>query len=190
MNWPAYISYIIISTFTPGPNNLAALAVAGRSGFWRSLKFRCGLSSGFVLIAIAAALGGNFLIDFVPTVRPLLTAVGVVYILRMAWKILHAHSGSGEQHSNSYISGVLVCLVNVKCILFIITTLAVWILPVSGTRLQVFGYSFVLPLFAFAGQNLWAAAGSAFNRLWSSHEHIVDTFLAALLVWCAVSLCL
>lgn len=36
-NLPAFLSYVIITTFTPGPNNIMAMSNSSRYGFKNSL---------------------------------------------------------------------------------------------------------------------------------------------------------
>ncbi len=44
-NFSAFLSYVIITTFTPGPNNIMSMSNASRYGFRKSLPFNVGVFS-------------------------------------------------------------------------------------------------------------------------------------------------
>ena len=46
-NTAAFLSYVFIVTFTPGPNNITSMASANTSGYRRTLEFIRGVTSGF-----------------------------------------------------------------------------------------------------------------------------------------------
>lgn len=42
-NFAAFISYALITTFTPGPNNIMSMSNASRYGFKKSIMFNVGV---------------------------------------------------------------------------------------------------------------------------------------------------
>ena len=64
-----------------------------------------------------------------------------------------------------------------------------YILPLySGQPLPLFGFAVLLTLIGFIATLLWTAFGSAFKWLFSRHARVVNTIMALLLVYCAISL--
>ena len=45
----AFLSYVVVTTFTPGPNNVMSMSNASRYGFRRSMRFTTGVCAGFFL---------------------------------------------------------------------------------------------------------------------------------------------
>lgn len=64
-----------------------------------------------------------------------------------------------------------------------------YILPhFQGQPLILGGFALLLALIGFVFTLVWSAFGAAFQRLFSRHARAVNTVMALLLVYCAVSL--
>ena len=64
-----------------------------------------------------------------------------------------------------------------------------YILPFfNGQPLPLLGFALFLALIGFLFTLLWSAFGSIFRCLFSKHAKLVNTVMALLLVYCAVSL--
>lgn len=190
MNWLSLFSYILATVFTPGPNNISSMSNASRYGFGASLRYRLGIFCGFFAVQLLAALGSAVLTSFIPAVQPYMLALGSAYILWLAWKTLTARS-DGQNSSdagNSFLSGALLQFVNVKVIVFAVTTMSVFALPYvrSVPALILFGLG--MSCASFVSVNCWAAFGAVFSRALRRHERAVNAVMAILLVYCALSL--
>ena len=65
----------------------------------------------------------------------------------------------------------------------------VYILPYYQNQpLTLLGFALLLALIGFIFTLCWAAFGSVFRRVFSHHGRIVNTIMALLLVYCAISL--
>lgn len=42
-NWRTFLVYILVMTFTPGPNNIMAMVTAGKYGFKKAMEFVAGV---------------------------------------------------------------------------------------------------------------------------------------------------
>lgn len=191
MNWIPFLSFVLASIYSPGPNNIASMSNAIRYGFWGSLKFRCGIFCGFFTMQAMAALGSAALYDVIMAVRAGVQAVGAAYILRLAWKTYFAPpvaENASAARGCTFLSGLTLALLNVKAMLFAITVMSVYALPVSAKPLFLLGFGLMMTLFSFSSINVWAACGAAFSRVLSRHGLAVRTVMALLLVYCAVSL--
>ncbi|MDY3868462.1 MAG: LysE family transporter [Pyramidobacter sp.] len=189
MNWIPFLSYVAVSTFTPGPNNISSMSNAGRYGFWRSMAYRLGIASGFFVIMLAAALFSAVLLEKIPPLKPWLLALGAAYILWLAWKTYSGGGSHGSSQSDcTFLSGLLLQLVNVKVILYGITIMSTFVLPHTSSLAVYAGVSAFLAAMAFVSTSSWALFGAAFSRFLSSHERLANTVMALLLVYCAVSL--
>ena len=149
MNWFSFFSYVLVSTFTPGPNNISSMSNASRYGFGASLRYRLGIFCGFFAVQLLAALFSATLLDYIPAAQPYMLALGAAYILWMAWKTLTSRSG-GERPSaadNAFLSGVLLQFVNVKVIIFAVR-FPRWSFSRSGWRAQPSSRSTAGPLSA------------------------------------------
>ena len=84
------LGFVIVSTVTPGPNNLMMLASGANFGLRRTLPHILGVSFGFPVMIIAVGLGLGFVFSEYPIVHVVLKYVTFAYLLWLAWKIATA----------------------------------------------------------------------------------------------------
>ncbi|HEX3032502.1 MAG TPA: LysE family transporter [Bacillota bacterium] len=190
LNIGAFISYALITTFTPGPNNIMSMTNASRHGFSRSIRFNYGVFCGFVVIILLCTLFSAGLYRFIPAIKPVMTLVGAAYILQLAWKILRSQPKDSEaaEAMNTFKAGLLLQFVNPKVILYGITTVSTFILPYYSSPALLAGFAVLLAFLGFVGTCSWALFGAVFQRFLASHHQVVNTVMSVLLVYCAVSL--
>jgi len=51
-NWINFLTYAVITTATPGPNNIMSMSNAGRVGLKKSYPFNLGIWVGFMAVMI------------------------------------------------------------------------------------------------------------------------------------------
>jgi cysteine/O-acetylserine efflux protein len=49
------MSFVIVTTFTPGPNNISSASMAVMCGYKKTFNYLIGISSGFFVVMIACA---------------------------------------------------------------------------------------------------------------------------------------
>lgn len=76
--------------------------------------------------------------------------------------------------------------VNVKIILYGITALSTFVLPVTREPVWLIGVSLLLAAIGVLGNLCWALAGHLFQRLFLLYGRQLNWVLAALLVYCAL----
>lgn len=83
----ALIVFVVVASFTPGPNNTMLMASGANFGMARSIPHMLGVSVGFVglLTGIGLGLGGLFALW--PALQSVLQAGGALYLLYLAWKL-------------------------------------------------------------------------------------------------------
>ena len=88
-----------------------------------------------------------------------------------------------------FLSGLLLQFINPKIYLYCILSMEAYILPYFQDRpLILLGFALLLAFIGFLFTLAWSAFGSVFQRLFSRHARLVNTIMALLLVYCAVSL--
>jgi len=185
----AFLSYVTVTTFTPGPNNIMSMSNASRYGFRRSLRFTLGVCAGFFLIVGLSILFTIALYRAIPSIKPVMTVVGAAYILWLAWKTVtsspHDEKSAGQ---STFLSGLVLQFLNPKAILYGITAASTFIVPYYHSPLVLVGFAAALALVALAATTCWALFGSVFQRFMADNHRIVAWVMGALLVYCAVSL--
>lgn len=188
-SFPNFLAYVMISTFTPGSNNIMSMGNASRMGFKRSLPFCLGVAAGFALIMAISFLLGTLLYTVIPAITPYMLILGAIYILYLAYK---TWKSSGIKESDAAHTGfwaaIALQFVNPKGIVYGITVASAYILPYYREPAMLLLFTLFMCLICFASTALWAAFGSVFQRLFTKHAKVVNTVMALLLVYCAVSL--
>jgi cysteine/O-acetylserine efflux protein len=185
----AFVSYVLVTTFTPGPNNIMALSNASRFGLRRSMRFTVGVCAGFFVIVGLSIVFTIALYEAIPTIKPVMTVIGATYILWLAYKTVtsspHDEKSAGQ---STFLSGMLLQFVNPKAILYGVTAASTFIVPYYHSAPVLIGFAAALAIVSFFSTSCWALFGSVFQRFMAANHHVVSYIMGALLVYCAVSL--
>lgn len=190
-NLTAFFSYVIVTTFTPGPNTIMSMSNAAKYGFKKSLPFIFGVFAGFITILALSGIFSLSLYKIVPSIKPIMTTIGAVYILYLAWKIYKSEPNTDndyEKTTNTFISGMLLQFVNIKGILFCLTTLSTFIIPYYRSVFEIILFCIAISFVALISNLCWSLFGSLFQRFIRKNNKMINTIMALLLVYCAVSL--
>src|SRR4051812_23426897 len=83
----ALASFCLVSTITPGPNNMMLLASGATFGIRRTLPHMLGVSGGCVAMVFVLGWGLATVATRVPAFWTVLHLVSVGYLLWLAWRI-------------------------------------------------------------------------------------------------------
>lgn len=188
--WYSFLTYAVITAATPGPNNIMSMSNAGRLGFRRALPFNLGIWVGFTLVMALCTVFCTALSALIPAIRLPMLVLGAAYMLYLAWGTFRSSDVIQEDHAREgFRSGLLLQFINPKIYLYGIMSMEAYILPYySGQPAVLLFFALLLAFIGFAFTLAWAAFGSAFRLLFSRHARVVNTIMALLLVYCAVSL--
>ena len=82
--------FALVSSGTPGPNNMMLMASGANFGFKRSMPHMLGIAIGFTIMTFLVGLGLAGVFEQFPVLHTVLKAVSVAYMLFLAWKIANA----------------------------------------------------------------------------------------------------
>ena len=190
MNFAAFLSYVLLTSITPGPNNIMSMANAGRFGFRRSLPFNFGVFAGFIIVMAGCALFSSLLYELVPTIEPFMLCAGAAYILWLAVSVLRSgpHACETRGASASFAAGMTLQFVNVKVILYGVTAMSSFILPYYGAFAEVAAFAFFLAFMGFACTLCWSAFGAVFELFFSKYRKPFNVAMALMLAYCAATM--
>src|SRR5947208_11263052 len=86
----ATLGFILISTFTPGPNNISSAVMGALHGYRKSLVYFLGISTGFFLVMLLCVWISASFLGILPQLDPVLRYIGALYSLYLAYGILKA----------------------------------------------------------------------------------------------------
>lgn len=185
----AFLVFMCITAFTPGPNNILAMSAGIRLGFRKSLPILAGICCGFFGVMLVCCLLTASLTSLSARFVDVMKYAGCLYIAFLAWKIAFAKSedGTGEARKG-FLAGCILQFVNIKVIIYGMTAYSGFILPYDGSPAALFAAMCVLTLFGSAGTVVWAVMGSLLQRFFRAYARIVNAVMALLLLACLVPL--
>lgn len=186
----AFLTYIFVVTYTPGPNNIMSMAHASQYGFKKTLHFMFGVMTGVFFIILASNYFTLFLFNVIPKIKTFMGLVGAGYMTYLAVKIMKSSSSheKKEQSFLKYTTGIMLQFVNPKFILYAITVTSSFIVPYFNKNYQILLFSGLLAIIAFSSLALWAAFGTLFNRFLSQYSKPFSITMGLLLLYSAFSI--
>ena len=157
----------LVTSITPGPNNLMLLASGVNFGFARTIPHMLGIAFGFCSLLLAVGLGLGSLLKAWPTLDLALKIAGSAYLLYLAWKIATSRTLSDGREASArpmrFHEAAAFQWVNPKAWVMAVTAMALYSDPLNPYA------SVVLVAVAFTLTNLpavscWAAFGVALRQ--------------------------
>jgi len=185
-----FLSYVLVVTFTPGPNNIMSMVNATQFGYKKTLKFIFGIATGFFVIMFSSCYFNLYLFNLFPKVKMLMSILGASYMLYLAYIIMTAHNKKNTDNPrlNSYYAGIALQFVNFKVILYGITVTSNFIIPYYQSNFLLLLFSIILTMFAVASTSCWAFFGVFFERFLSKYQKPFNITMGLLLIYCAYSI--
>lgn len=156
-------AFALISSITPGPNNLMLMASGTNFGMRRTLPHLFGVSSGFLVMIALVGIGFSKIFDAYPPVYMGMKILSVTYLLYLAWKIANAAppKAAGEETGKpfSFFQAVMFQWVNPKAWAMCLTAVTAYNLPEA----PALGLTLIMVMFAAMGLpsiTLWAYTGT------------------------------
>ena len=91
-----FLNFALITSFTPGPNNLIAMASGTAFGWRRTVPQMLGIASGVSSMVLLAALGLEEVIDRWPVILQIVRILGGLWLMWLAWQFVRAALFSGK----------------------------------------------------------------------------------------------
>ena len=185
-----FLIYMVITTFTPGPNNIMSMNNGLRYGYKKTLGFLIGIAVGFFLMLTLAGLLNVALVSLLPQVKLWLNILGVVYMVFLAIYILRSRPADENEPDkggiNSFWAGVGLQFLNLKGILYGITIFSMYIIPFTQKPLDVILFALGLAVVGFLAVTVWALGGDLFRHYLQKHYKVFNWVMAGLLIYIAV----
>jgi len=86
----ALLLFVVVTSFTPGPNNAMLMTTGLNFGFRRGQPHLWGVALGFAVMVLAVGLGLGAVFQAFPLAYTVLKYAGAAYLLYLAWQIATA----------------------------------------------------------------------------------------------------
>ena len=182
----ALSAFALVSSITPGPNNMMLMASGANFGLRRTVPHALGVGFGFTLMIVLVGIGLMGLFDLYPLLNTILKVVSVAYLLWLAWKIANAAApatdGTARGKPMTFVQAMLFQWVNLKAWTMALSAIALYAPDRNfGAVLLV---AVVFGVVNLPSTSLWAVMGQVL-RGWLSSPARLRAFnwtMAALLV--------
>jgi threonine/homoserine/homoserine lactone efflux protein len=180
------ILFALVSSITPGPNNLMLMASGANYGFRRTIPHILGVGIGFTVMVLLVGVGLMQIFDLFPVSFRILKVVSVVYLVYLAWKIATAAPPKDTKQVTgkpfTFIQAALFQWVNPKAWTMALTAISVYS-PTQG----LLAVAFVACIFGIVNLpcvSLWTTLGLSLQRLLTSSARLrtFNVTMAVLLI--------
>ena len=166
----ALAAFALVSSITPGPNNLMLMTSGINFGFRRTLPHMAGVGIGFTVMIVLVGLGLAGVLEAMPGAFGVIRAASVVYLLVLAWKLAHSappiNGGEAGIQSRplSFVQAALFQWVNPKAWAMALTAVSAYTSKADPVG-SVFVVAAVFGLINLPCVSSWAALGSRLRGL-------------------------
>jgi len=182
----ALIGFAFVTSASPGPNNLMLLSSGVNFGVRRTIPHMLGVGLGFGFMIMVIGLGLGQLFTAYPVLHTVLKAVGVTYMLWLAWKIANAGpvgEGRGNGRPMTFLQAAAFQWVNPKAWAMGLGAIAAYTLP-QNYLLSVLLVAITFTLVNIPSVSAWVLFGSVL-KTWLANPRVLRAFnivMALLLV--------
>ncbi|PJF29727.1 MAG: lysine transporter LysE [Phototrophicales bacterium] len=192
INFGAFIIFVIVTTFTPGPNNISSSSLGVIYGYRKTVPYMLGIALGFFMTMFVTGVISHTLYHIIPSVEGVMRIIGAGYILWLAYKTLKLSYDFADDTTLKIglRDGLLLQLFNVKVWLYGLALYTTFLAGITGNIVLLTISAIFLAGVAFTSTSSWALFGSATKQM-LRHPRLqqgVNVILALLLVYNAIDL--
>jgi len=191
------ITFILISTFSPGPSNIASAAMGVLHGYRKTIPFLLGMVIGFLLLMSACAWASTTVLQIFPAIQPVVKYIGAAYILYLAYGMLRAsytfvtdEADREQVEPLGFGKGFILQSLNPKLVVYGLALFSTFLAPLAEVPFPIALAVPLLACVAFCATSTWALFGSLIKTQ-LRHPWIqlgVNIMLSLLLVYTALTL--
>jgi threonine/homoserine/homoserine lactone efflux protein len=170
--------FAVVSSITPGPNNMMILASGVNFGFARSLRHLFGIVLGFGLMILLVGMGLHTVLERAPLLQTVMRWGGAAYLLWLAWKLAHAGPPSGDtQDAESaaqpmgFFAAAAFQWINPKAWVMGVTAISTF-LPAQAPPTQILTLTLLFISLNLPCVATWGAFGSAMRRILQNPQRL------------------
>ena len=183
----ALLVFVVVTAFTPGPNNAMLMTSGLNFGFRRGLPHLWGVALGFAVMVVAVGIGLGAVFQAYPQAYTVLKYAGAVYLLYLAWQI--ATSGpideAGDTRGNpiTFLEAAAFQWLNPKGWVMAVGAVSAYA-AVAAFPINVLLISLLFGIVGIFSSATWLGFGTGLRRLLSSPRAVraVNVVMALLLV--------
>jgi threonine/homoserine/homoserine lactone efflux protein len=158
-----FVTYTLVMSITPGPNNVMLTASGANFGFQRTVPHILGIGVGFIVQLLAVCAGLSALFARWPTLQGVLGWVGAAYLLYLGWRML----GQGDPEARdsrrpvTFLQAALFQFLNPKAWVMTVTAATLFLPQELGLLLRGGYMAGIMEGIGLPCMAVWALFGSS-----------------------------
>lgn len=181
----ALATFAVVSSITPGPNNMMLMASGANFGFNKTMAHWFGVGIGFTVMIVLVGLGIMKVFDWFPVSYVILKWVSAAYLLYLAYKIATSSEGIEMQTVDAkpmtFVQAALFQWVNPKAWTMALTAISIYA-PTQSLPAVLF-VAVVFGLVNMPCTAMWIGLGQKIQGLLTSAKRLkVFNYVMALLL--------
>ena len=183
------LSFIIITSFTPGPNNISCASMGLNYGYKKTLPYIFGITSGFFFIMVICDLLTITFRQYLSDFEFILSIIGACYILYLAFHISMANYSfaNSNQKPLRFINGMALQILNPKVIIYGLTIFSTFLFDVPVSIIKLVVLPLLFAFIAFFAVSTWAVFGNLIRKYVNNRTRtVLNIILALMLVYTAL----
>lgn len=183
----ALLGFVVVTLFTPGPNNTMLMSSGLNFGFRRGLPHLWGVALGFAVMVLAVGLGLGAVFLVYPALYTVLKYVGAAYLLYLAWQIATARApdpdGAAGGRPITFLEGAAFQWLNPKGWVMAVGAISTYA-AVAAFPGNVLLIAFLFGSLGILSSATWLGFGTSLRQLLKSPRTVraVNIAMAVLLV--------
>lgn len=164
--------FALISTCTPGPNNIMLLASGMNYGVVRTIPHMLGIGLGFPIMVFLVGMGISKVFEIVPHSYLVLKITCTIYFLYLAWRIATAtkpnreaiEGNTSQNRPFTFLEAVAFQWINPKAWTMALTAISLYT-PVNQPVSTVAIVALAFVVASIFSTNIWATMGEKMRRI-------------------------
>jgi threonine/homoserine/homoserine lactone efflux protein len=174
----AFSLFAIVTSITPGPNNVMLLASGVNFGFRATLPHMFGISLGFLVLILAIGFGLAEIFARFPWLYAVLKWAGASYLLYLAWRIAtsgppeNANTKSHSAKPLSFMGAAAFQWVNPKAWVMALSTFSAYV-PASSGATAIVTAAILFALISLPNLGIWTLFGTVLRRFLQARRNLI-----------------
>jgi len=184
------VTYSIVMSSTPGPNNIMLTASGANFGYRRSLPHIVGIAAGHATQVFVACLGLAAVFARVPELHTALRIAGAIYLVVLAWQLARSAVGQADMaRPLSFRQAVVFQAVNPKGWVKSVTVASVFMPVDVGVLAGALIATLITTAINVPCVSMWALFGVAIRRALTDarRRRVFNVIMAASLLILALT---
>ncbi len=187
----SFILFTVTATITPGPNNITSAAAGVKIGYRKTIPYILGICSGISIVLFVAGFFTSSL-NTESLFFNILKWAGAGYIifLGLAPFIFMNSKKSSKEITYSFVSGMILQLLNIKLIFFGLTIFTSFADVVSISPISVILTVIFAVILAYICISLWTLIGSSLSKYFENKTFyfVFNGIIAVIMILIAISI--